>query len=94
MTQLRRDAAYIRTARHERTSDGRGAEFDAFDEEVCKVLNSAHTVTSAAKTLSSTVQDDSRDPSRNDSQAKLEDRVAASMLRLLQAERIQLSPDS
>jgi hypothetical protein len=90
MTQLRRDAAYIRTSRHERTTDGRGTEFDAFDEEVCKVLGSAHTVTSAAKTLSSTLRPDSR----TDSPADLEDRVAASMLRLLQAERIQLSPDS
>jgi len=77
MTQLRSDAAYIRTRSHERTAAAHAAQLSQFDEQVFELLSSAHTVKSAAKTLSA--QDD---------------RVAASMQRLLQAERIQLSPDS
>jgi hypothetical protein len=49
------------------------------------LLSTAHTVKSAAKTLSR--------PS-DESSDQMEDRVAESMQRLLQAERIQLSPDS
>jgi hypothetical protein len=86
MTQLRRDAAYIRTKSHERTADAGGElRLTAFDEEVCRLLSSAHTVTSAAKALSQ---------SAKESGQSLEDRVAESMRRLLQKERIQLSPDS
>lgn len=84
MTQLRRDAAYIRTKSHERTTAAPAAQLSAFDEQVFQVLSTAHTVKSAAKTLSR--------PS--DSSGDLENRVAESMQRLLQAERIQLSPDS
>lgn len=75
--QLRTDAAYIRTQSHERTAAARPVQLNQFDEDVCQVLSTAHTVKSAAKTLS-----------------EEEDRVAASMQRLLQGERIQLSPDS
>ncbi|WP_161828088.1 hypothetical protein, partial [Steroidobacter agaridevorans] len=68
-------------------------DLSAFDEQVCDVLASAHTVTSAAKTLAkATPPTAGRDAS--DKASDLESRVAASMLRLLQAERIELSPDS
>ena len=91
MTQLRRDAAYIRTQSH--TGGGGAVGLTAFDEQVCDVLASAHTVTSAAKTLAKTTPPAAgRDAS--DQASDLESRVAASMLRLLQAERIELSPDS
>ena len=82
MTQLRPDAAYIRN--QSRTNSNNAVTLTAFDEEVYNVLASAHTVTSAAKTLAASA----------DKTADLEARVAASMLRLLQAERIELSPDS
>ena len=86
MTELRRDAAYIRTKSNERTTDsGAQARLSRFDEQVCELLGSAHTVKSAAKALSQPT-DSSLD--------ELEDRVAESMRRLLQAELIQLSPDS
>lgn len=85
MTQLRRDAAYIRTTSHERTAAANAAQLSQFDEQVFHVLSTAHTVKSAASTLSR--------PS-DTSPDRLEDRVAESMQRLLQAERIQLSPDS
>nr|WP_298717996.1 hypothetical protein [uncultured Steroidobacter sp.] len=85
MTQLKRDAAYIRT-------ESRGGDdtvaLSAFDQQVWDVLSSAHTVTSVARTLEQAGLD-SRDPATD-----LESRVAASMLRLLHAERIELSPDS
>lgn len=84
MTQLRRDAAYIRIGNQERTGKTRADALTDFDEQVCGVLESAHTVTSVTKTLSRASVTD-RD---------LEERVADSMFRLLQAERIQLSPDS
>lgn len=84
MTQLRRDAAYIRTERHEPTSTAAATQVTAFDEAVYAVLSTAHTVTSATKTLAQSSQ-----PT-----AVTEDSVAASMQRLLQAERIELSPDS
>jgi hypothetical protein len=87
MTQLRRDAAYIQTESHERSA-GAGAgepQLGQFDERVCQLLSTAHTVTSAAKALSRP-SDVALD--------ELENRVAESMQRLLQAERIQLSPDS
>ena len=85
MTQLRRDAAYIRTKSHERSTGAHAAQLSQFDEQVLQLLSTAHTVKSAAKTLSrpSDVSGD-----------QMEDRVAESMQRLLQAERIQLSPDS
>lgn len=83
MTELRRDAAYIRTKSHERVTKARATALTDFDKQVCKVLESAHTVTSVTKTLRASIKDDD-----------LEERVADSMLRLLQAERIQLSPDS
>jgi hypothetical protein len=89
MTQLRRDAAYIRTESPERNSGtGTGAgepQLGQFDERVCQLLSTAHTVTSAAKALSRP-SDVALD--------ELENRVAESMQRLLQAERIELSPDS
>ena len=85
MTQLRRDAAYIRTKSHERTADAHAAQLSQFDEQVLQLLSTAHTVKSAAKTLSRP-SDASGD--------EMEHRVAESMQRLLQAERIQLSPDS
>ena len=75
MTQLRTDAAYIRTKA--RQDNGPVVDLTSFDEAVYDVFTSAHTVTSAAKTLS-----------------QAESQVAASMLRLLEAERIELSPDS
>ena len=82
MTQLRRDAAYIRTRSHERTAGAHAAQLTQFDEQVLQLLSTAHTVKSAAKTLS------------RPTDVELETRVAESMQRLLQAERIQLSPDS
>jgi len=85
MTQLRRDAAYIRTQSHERTAGAQAAKLTQFDEQVFQVLSTAHTVKSAAKTLSRPT-DVSVD--------EMERRVTESMQRLLQAERIQLSPDS
>ena len=85
MTQLRRDAAYIRTKSHERTSGTQAAQLSPFDEQVLQLLNTAHTVTSAAKTLSRPTEV---------SVDEMETRVADSMQRLLQAEKIQLSPDS
>lgn len=84
MTQLRRDAAYIRTKSHERTAAAQAAQLSQFDEQVFQLLSTAHTVKSAAKTLSRPT----------DVSGDLENRVAESMQRLLQAERIQLSPDS
>ncbi|WP_129648307.1 hypothetical protein [Peristeroidobacter agariperforans] len=91
MTQLRRDAAYIRIKSP--TSGSATTALTAFDEQVCEVLASAHTVTSAAKTLANaSAPAAGRDAS--DQASDLESRVAASMLRLLQAERIELSPDS
>ena len=89
MTQLRRDAAYIRTE----TRRGHATPLTAFDEDVYDVLASAHTVTSATKTLAKS----QRRPaarSMEDWEADLESRVADSMLHLLQAERIELSADS
>lgn len=91
MTQLRRDAAYIRT--ETRPARAPAVTLTVFDETVCDVLASAHTVTSATKTLANT----SPPPAgraADDREADLESRVAASMIRLLQAERIELSPDS
>jgi hypothetical protein len=85
MTQLRRDAAYIRTQSHERTAGEHAAQLSQFDEQVFQLLGTAHTVKSAAKTLSRPTEV---------SVDELERRVADSMQRLLQAERIQLSPDS
>lgn len=91
MTQLRRDAAYIQT--ESRRKSNNAVTLTPFDEEVCGVLTSAHTVSSAAKTLGkSSPPAAGRDSA--DKAADLEARVAASMLRLLQAERIELSPDS
>lgn len=91
MTQLRRDAAYIRTKA--RAGSHPADALTGFDEAVYNALTSAHTVTSAAKTLA---QASSPTASRtaNSSHADLESDVAASMLRLLEADRIELSPDS
>jgi hypothetical protein len=80
MTQLRPDAAYIRT---ESPAGGKHSKLSAFDEEVCKVLTSAHTVVSATKALASAR-----------ASADLESKVTAAMIRLLEADRIELSPDS
>jgi len=85
MTQLKRDAAYIRTQSHERTSGAHAPQLSQFDEQVFQLLSTAHTVKSAAKTLSRPTEA---------SLKETEQRVADSMQRLLQAERIQLSPDS
>ena len=93
MTQLRRDAAYIRTKSHERTTAASAAQLTEFDEQVFQLLSTAHTVKSAAKTLSRPT-DGPKDHSGDHSGDQMEDRVADSMQRLLQAERIQLSPDS
>ncbi len=82
MTQLRHDAAYIRTA----SRGDRAKSLSSFDEEVYETLSSAHTVVSVTKALAR----NSADVNQND----LEARVAASMHRLLEAERIELSPDS
>lgn len=84
MAELHRDAAYIHAGAHagnKRVADGQST---AFDEEVYRVLTTAHTVTSVSKTLQHSV------PALNAS----EDRVAEAMQRLLHAERIELSPDS
>ena len=83
MTQLRHDAAYIRTE----SRGGRPMSLTSFDEEVYETLSSAHTVISATKALAARSSDD-------DDAEDLEARVADSMLRLLEAERIELSPDS
>ena len=91
MTQLRRDAAYIQT--QTRPTRAAAVSLTAFDEEVCIVLESAHTVTSAAKTLAK-ASPPASSRAADDKQADLESQVAASMIRLLQAERIELSPDS
>lgn len=80
MTQLRHDAAYIRTE----SRGGRSMSLSPFDEEVYETLSSAHTVISATKALAARAPDDE----------DLEARVADSMLRLLESERIELSPDS
>lgn len=85
--QLRWDSAYIRTE----TLPGKATTLTSFDERVCEVLASAHTVTSAAKALAG--QSDSENVMER-STADLEARVADSMVRLLEAERIELSPDS
>lgn len=91
MTQLRRDAAYIRT---ETQADGvHVIALTVFDEQVCEVLASAHTVISATKTLAKT-SPPAAGRAADDIEADLESKVTASMLRLLQAERIELSPDS
>ncbi|MBM0105511.1 hypothetical protein JM946_12165 [Steroidobacter sp. S1-65] len=84
MTQLRHDAAYIRTE----SRGGRSMSLTSFDEQVYETLSSAHTVTSAAKALAG------RSSDNVNSAEDLEARVADSMLRLLEAERIELSPDS
>jgi hypothetical protein len=83
MTQLRRDAAYIRKLPEERTGDADSSSLTAFDEEVCTLLGTAQTVISATKTLG-----------KSTPRPDLEERVAVSMQRLLEAERIELSPDS
>ena len=83
MTQLRRDAAYILPRAHERTGEAPATPLTPFDQQVCDLFATAHTVTSAAKTLSQSA-----------ATIDMEDRVANAMQRLLQAERIQLSPDS
>ena len=81
MSQLNHDAAYI----HVRDRAGKERERSTvFDEEVYRVLATAHTVTSVSKTLLHSA------PALNAS----EDRVAQAMQRLLSAERIELSPDS
>jgi hypothetical protein len=85
MTQLRTDAAYIRTKSHERTAGAHATQLSQFDEQVLQLLSTAHTVKSAAKTLSRPTEV---------SVDEMETRVADSMQRLLRAERIQLSPDS
>lgn len=91
MTQLRRDAAYIRTkARHD---NGTVVALTSFDETVYDVLTSAHTVISAAKTLSY-ASPPAASRTADQTEVDLESQVAASMLRLLEADRIELSPDS
>lgn len=98
MTQLRRDAAYIRTDAHKHPA--KPVELTEFDEDVYDLLSSAHTVVSATKALartdkSSAAQSASKsEPEKNEPEADLESRVADAMLHLLQAERIELSPDS
>jgi hypothetical protein len=64
-----------------------------FDEQVCNVLTTAHTVTSAARALAKATPP-AAGRAADDVEADLESRVAESMIRLLQAERIELSPDS
>lgn len=85
MTQLRPDAAYIRTD----LPTTNEIALSAFDEEVCEVLSTPHTVVSATKALTRP-----RRPADSPDAGDLESRVADSMLHLLQAERIELSPDS
>lgn len=65
------------------------AKLSSFDEEVYDLLASPHTVVSATKTLARSSSD-----SQSASESDLQARVAASMLHLLEAERIELSPDS
>jgi hypothetical protein len=77
MTQLRRDAAYIRTKSNERGSNAKSADLTGIDDQVLAAFSTPHTVVSAAKKL-----------------GESEDHIADSMQRLLQAERIQLSPDA
>ena len=89
MTQLRRDAAYIRTETHHGQTTG----LTAFHEEVYDLLASPHTVISAAKTLASTGKPPAA-RATGDLEADLESRVADAMVYLLQAERIELSPDA
>lgn len=84
MTQLRRDAAYIRRDTRHHTA----AQLSEFDEEVYDLLSTAHTVKSVAKTLAQSGGD------RGAPESDLEARVADSMHHLLEAERIELSPDS
>lgn len=91
MTQLRRDAAYIRT--ETQVGGIHAMTLTVFDEQVCEVLASAHTVISATKTLAKT-SPPAAGRAADDIEADLESKVTASMLRLLQAERIELSPDS
>lgn len=91
MTQLRRDAAYIRT--ETRPAGAPAVTLTVFDEIVCDVLASAHTVTSATKTLAK-ASPPAVGRAADDQEADLESRVTESMLRLLQAECIELSPDS
>jgi hypothetical protein len=91
MTQLRRDAAYIRTKT--RTGSKSSDAISSFDETVCNVLTSAHTVTSAAKTLAQ-ASPPAAGRTADTTHTDLEAEVAASMLRLLEADRIELSPDS
>lgn len=88
MTQLRRDAAYIRTE----TRPGQTTGLTAFHEEVYDLLASPHTVISAAKTLASAGKPAAR--TTDALEADLESRVADAMVHLLQAERIELSPDA
>jgi len=90
MTQLRRDAAYIRT---ETRTGSPAVTLTDFDEKVCDVLATAHTVTSATKTLAK-ASPPGAGRAADDVESDLESKVAASMIRLLQAERIELSPDS
>ncbi len=90
MTQLRRDAAYIQT---ESRPGKHATALSAFDEQVCNVLSSAHTVTSVTKALAK-ASPPAPGRAADDKEADLESRVTASMLRLLEAERIELSPDS
>jgi len=91
MTQLRRDAAYIRT--ETRLGAVPAVTLTVFDEKVCDVLVSAHTVISATKTLAK-ARPPAAGRAADDVEADMESKVAASMIRLLQAERIELSPDS
>ncbi|MFC4307478.1 hypothetical protein ACFPN2_00150 [Steroidobacter flavus] len=90
MTQLRPDAAYIRTDSRANKS---AVALNAFDEEVCEVLATAHTVLSATKTLAKE-SPPAAGRTADDQEADLKSRVTASMIRLLQAERIELSADS
>lgn len=90
MTQLRRDAAYIRT---ETRHGGHATALTAFDEEVYDLLSSPHTVISVTKTIARTGKQPAA-RALDDWEADLESRVADAMLHLLQAERIELSPDS
>lgn len=91
MTQLRRDAAYIRT--ETRTGSAAAVALTDFDEKVYDVLASAHTVVSATKKLTKD-SPPAAGRAADDLDADLEAKVADSMLRLLQADRIELSPDS
>lgn len=90
MTQLRPDAAYIRTDSQTRRS---AVTLSAFDEQVCKVFTSAHTLASATKALTS-ASPPAAARTADDKATDLESKVMASMIRLLEADRIELSPDS